>query len=278
MVVISNYSDVAPAALNIQRQTGVPASIILAVMTNEGGIGANQSSLSKLYNNFFGIKSASDPPGSSGSVSLPTWEVVGGRTVNITDGFAIFPDVQSGLSAFVNFLKANSRYRNLVNANGEAVTTDPNNFARLLQQDGYGTDPQLANKYASLASSAAIQNALAAAGDGSTGDTSPSSGPPSQVDPGLAGGAALVSAAGGDGASSSTSSSSGGSQFTLVPGVQLPGGGTWPGIKISTGFLWSAGFFLLAGLLIIAGLILAFRRQIESTAASAARGMAGAAA
>jgi hypothetical protein len=54
-------------------------------------------------------------------------------------------------------------------------------------------------------------------------------------------------------------------------------GFSWPGIKISTGFLWSAGFFLLAGLLIIAGMVFAFRQQIESTAASAARGLATAA-
>jgi hypothetical protein len=61
--------------------------------------------------------------------------------------------------------------------------------------------------------------------------------------------------------------------FTLVPGISQIG---WPGIKISTGFLWSAGFFILAGLLIIAGLVFAFRQQIEATAASAARGFVGA--
>jgi hypothetical protein len=96
----------------------------------------------------------------------------------------------------------------------------------------------------------------------------------------LGAGSQLVSAASGGGASSSSSStsssSSGGSQFTLVPGVSGPGF-SWPGIKISTGFLWSAGFFILAGLLIIAGLVFAFRQQIESTAESAARGMATAA-
>lgn len=268
MVVIASYADVAPAALNIQKQTGIPASIILAVMTNEGGIGSNQSSLSKLYDNFFGIKSASNPPGSSGSVSLPTWEVIGGQRVNITDGFAVFPDVQSGLAAFGNFLAANSRYRNLVSSSGQAVTSDPNTFAMLLQQDGYGTDPQLANKYSSLAASPAIQQALAAAGDGSGGTVS-------QVDPqagsAVDAGATLVAAQSAAN-STTTTSSSGGGQFTLVPGVQLPGGGTWPGIKISTGFLWAAGFFILAGLLIIAGLVFAFRKQIEGTVQSAVRG------
>lgn len=96
----------------------------------------------------------------------------------------------------------------------------------------------------------------------------------STVDPGLASGAALVSGASSTGGEATPSSSSGGSQFTLVPPLNGPGGLSWPGIKISTGFLWATGFFILAGLLIIAGLVFAFRKQIEATAASAARGLA----
>lgn len=105
------------------------------------------------------------------------------------------------------------------------------------------------------------------------GSATGTNGSVSTVDPSLASGAALVSAqSSADSSSTTTTSSSGGSQFTLVPGVQLPGGGNWPGIKISTGFLWSAGFFILAGLLIIAGLVFAFRKQIEGTVESAVRG------
>jgi hypothetical protein len=99
------------------------------------------------------------------------------------------------------------------------------------------------------------------------------SGSVSTVDPSLASGAAIVSGSS-DGTEATAGSSAGGSTFQLVPGLTGPGGLNWPGIKISTGFLWSAGFFILAGLLIIAGLVFAFRRQIEATAASAARGLA----
>ena len=100
-----------------------------------------------------------------------------------------------------------------------------------------------------------------------------SSGATGQVDPGadpaLAGGATLVSGASGNDTIGGTPTSSvGGGQFTLIPPLKGPGGLDWPGVKISTGFLWSTGFFILAGVLIIAGLILAFRRQIESAIAA----------
>jgi hypothetical protein len=118
----------------------------------------------------------------------------------------------------------------------------------------------------------AFQNAYQSFLNGSAVGTD---GSVSTVDPSLAAGAALVSGAS-SGSEATSASSAGGGQFTLVPAINGPGF-TWPGIKISTGFLWASGFFILAGLLIIAGLVFAFRQQIETTAASAARGLATAA-
>jgi hypothetical protein len=121
------------------------------------------------------------------------------------------------------------------------------------------------------------QNAFANAYESfKNGSAVGTSGSVSTVDPSLASGAALVSGAS-SGSESPAASSAGGGQFTLVPAVSGPLGFDWPGIKISTGFLWSVGFFILAGLLIIAGLVFAFRQQIEATAASAAKGLATAA-
>lgn len=85
--------------------------------------------------------------------------------------------------------------------------------------------------------------------------------------------AQLVSAQSSSDASSSSSSSSSSSAgwITLIPGFTLPGGGSWPGIKISFAWFWRVGFFLLAGLLVVVGLLVYFHKQIEQTVGTVAK-------
>lgn len=57
-------------------------------------------------------------------------------------------------------------------------------------------------------------------------------------------------------------SSSGSQQFTLVPGF-----GSWPGIKVSFGFLWAVLLFAGGIAAIIAGLLLYFHKEVADVGA-----------
>lgn len=238
-----------PDALQVQQQTGIDAASMLAISYNEGGADPNTIA-GGLYPGqyaFFGVKGSG---GNAGSITIPSREVIGGRSVMQTSTFDAYNSFAAAAQGFIQFLQSNSRYKMALNN-----ANSPGTFIADLGGAGYATDPTWVSKIQSL------QRTIAGELQGVSASTIQDSGPVSTVDPSLASGAQLVSAQ-----SSSTttaaSSSTGGGQFTLVPGVSGPGF-DWPGIKISTGFLWSAGFFLLAGLLIIVGLIVVFRKQIE---------------
>jgi hypothetical protein len=73
-------------------------------------------------------------------------------------------------------------------------------------------------------------------------------------------------------AGASSSSSGGSNTFQLVPGF-----GPWPGIKISSGFLWAALLFGGGILAIVVGLLIYFHKEIAETGAQVARAAAVAA-
>lgn len=262
------YNDLAPAAIRIQNKTGVPAAVILAVITNEGGIGANASSLETSYNNFFGIKSAGNPPGMNGKVNLPTWEDYGNGPVNVNADFATFPDTETGLNAFVGFLSANSRYRNLVTSTGQAVVTDPHQFAALLQQDGYGTDPQLAFKYQSIIDSPGVRLALAQAG---VGEPAPGGGLIGQVGTTISGAAGAVGSTVSGAVGAVQGGVAGIAETIQGAGTGVAGMGTAVSNLIarimSKGFWWSILFGAVALGLIVGGLVMFFRsvRTVPAT-------------
>jgi LysM repeat protein len=134
---------VAPYAMQTMRETQVLASLTIAQACLESGYGA--SDLSKQANNFFGIKGSGD----AGSVSYPTTEFVNGVEEKVTASFAKFStpkqcfDRRAGL--FQNGVSWDAnKYRNLI---GE---TDFLKACRLVQLDGYATDPAYATKLISI--------------------------------------------------------------------------------------------------------------------------------
>lgn len=250
MAVITSFAQLAPAAVQIQNNTGVPAAIVMAVAANEGGIGANESELASKYNNFFGIKAASNPPGSNGSVSYLTHETINGVDTVIRDNFATFPDLQTGLNAFVAFLQVNSRYRNLVDASGHATESDPIAFARKLQADGYGTSPSLAQAYINLINSSGLQEALHAASNGVISSTNnPTTPSGSNTQPGNDTGGTTTSGTGG-----ATTDTTGTTTNTSGLGIGQVDLGTIGGqlVTIPSGMVLAA----LAVVLLILGAIL----------------------
>ena len=126
-----------PAAAAASRQTGVPASIILAQAALETGWGASAKAVSK---NLFGIKGT----GPAGSVRLPTTEYVHGRKIHIKAKFRKYHNWAESIADHGRLLQT-SRYRNAMR-----YKNDPDRFAKELQRAGYATDPRYASKLISI--------------------------------------------------------------------------------------------------------------------------------
>ncbi|WP_194793156.1 glucosaminidase domain-containing protein [Raineyella fluvialis] len=128
------------AAQGVQRQYKVPASVALAQSILESGWG--DSSLSRTYHNYFGIKCTSQKsPFQQGCVSLQTKEYSSsGTSMTIVDGFRTYATTADSFSDYGLLLSSLSRYRAAF-----SHTDDPNQFIRDIAAGGYATDPQYAD-------------------------------------------------------------------------------------------------------------------------------------
>ena len=113
-------------AISTWKQYGVLPSLTASQAIIESGWG--QSSLASRYHNLFGIKGSYN----GHSVTLPTREVYGGRSVMINDAFRAYDNNSQSVQDHGYFLVANSRYHNLL------WKTD---VTYLIRADGYATDP-----------------------------------------------------------------------------------------------------------------------------------------
>jgi flagellum-specific peptidoglycan hydrolase FlgJ len=122
----------APAAIAVERQTGVPAAITLAQAALETGFGGSTIGGAK---NLFGIKGR----GPAGSVTAPTREVLGGRSVTVSAQFRKYDTWEESVLDHGRLLAGNRRYAAAMNAR-----RDPEACARELERAGYATDPNYA--------------------------------------------------------------------------------------------------------------------------------------
>ncbi len=152
----------APYAQQVQAETGIPANIMLGIAANETGYGKSAPG-----NNFFGIKGAN--PQTGASFSSPTWEVVNGQRVNITDTFRSYPNPADSFRDFAAFLRDNPRY-----AQAMQQTNDPEAFIRAVHAAGYATDPAWSDKVLSIARNAPTGGPSAPGGFPSSGGGAPS--------------------------------------------------------------------------------------------------------
>ena len=125
--------SVAPGAIAGWNKYGVLPSITVAQAILESGWG--QSSLSSNAHNLFGIKGSYN----GHSVTMPTREVYGGRSVYINDNFRAYANNSESVEDHGNFLYSNQRYHNLLG------DTNYVSVANKLHLDGYATDPSYAN-------------------------------------------------------------------------------------------------------------------------------------
>ena len=138
----------ARAARATAKEYGVPAAVTLAQAALESDWGRAHMGDA---NNYFGIK-AYDKGGvpqigpiAKGFITLPTREVVNGRSITVNARFRAYKSMADSFRDHANFLKVNSRY-----APAFDHTDEPDAFARAIAKAGYATDPSYADKLIAL--------------------------------------------------------------------------------------------------------------------------------
>lgn len=135
-------ASIAEAAVDSADETGVPASVTIAQAILESYWGSSR--LATQANNYFGIKAQTDV-GTAGSVVFDVWEVIRGRNIMESQPFRAYNSVAESFADHGRFFVNNDRY-----ASAMAARSDPRQFAREVNRDGYATDPAYANKLIGL--------------------------------------------------------------------------------------------------------------------------------
>jgi hypothetical protein len=131
------------AARVAASNTGVPASVTVAQAILESDWG--RSGLAQSANNYFGMK-AIDSLGSDGVVWMPTSEYdTVGQLYETVSAFRAYKSLTDSITDHDRLLQTSSRY-----ANAMRSTNDPRQFAALLYEGGYATDPAYADKLVAL--------------------------------------------------------------------------------------------------------------------------------
>lgn len=124
-------AEIAPAAVELYKRYRISAALQIAQVCLESGYGEHAPG-----NNLFGIKAY----GWTGPVvRVPTEEFLQGRWMQVEAEFRAYPSFAESLRDHVLFLVSNSRYKNLIGADWLTA-------CRLIQQDGYATDPAYPSK------------------------------------------------------------------------------------------------------------------------------------
>jgi flagellum-specific peptidoglycan hydrolase FlgJ len=135
---------VAPPAQAAAKATGVPASITLAQAALESDWG--RSGLTLKAKNFFGMKGS----GPAGSVTMPTKEVIGGKTITVNAAFRAYHSFQESCDDHAKHLATAKRPNGtLIYAEAMKHTADARKFAGALVGI-YATDPKYADKLCKL--------------------------------------------------------------------------------------------------------------------------------
>jgi len=134
-------SKLWPHAQEAARTTGVAAQFILGQAALESGWGRGEIRMAdgSASHNLFGIKAGRGWQGATADVM--TTEYVNGVAVKTVERFRAYGSYAEAFKDYANLLAANPRYAQVLNER-----TDPAAFARGLQQAGYATDPNYAEK------------------------------------------------------------------------------------------------------------------------------------
>jgi flagellar protein FlgJ len=134
-----------PHAQAASAGTGIPAQFMMGQAALETGWGRAEIRGPDGQNshNLFGIKAGNGWKGRT--VDIVTTEYVGGKPQKQVDTFRAYDSYADAFRDYANLLRANPRYQNVI-AQGQ----DAAGFAQGLQQAGYATDPNYAQKLMSV--------------------------------------------------------------------------------------------------------------------------------
>ncbi|PYE21324.1 flagellar protein FlgJ [Paraburkholderia silvatlantica] len=133
-------SAISPAAQQSMDQTRIPASFVVAEAALESGWGASQ--LTQQAMNLFGVKA--DSSWSGPVYAIHTREYLNGQWVMVNALFRKYSDWLGSISDHAAFLMNNPRYAPAF------AWVDGISFAKAIAAAGYATDPQYAQKLASI--------------------------------------------------------------------------------------------------------------------------------
>lgn len=150
------YSSLYPYAKTVEIATGISAEFVLAQSALESGWGA-----SAYQNNFFGIKAGStwtglkqllttteylNNPNAKFPVIISIKKISSTKyEFKIKDYFRAYKSPAEAFGDYAKFFFVNSRYKSAL-----SVRSNPIEFAKAIQKAGYATDPNYANKIASI--------------------------------------------------------------------------------------------------------------------------------
>lgn len=116
--------------------TGYFPSVIIAQAILESNYGTSR--LARDYNNLFGIKAGTSWTGRT--VDLETGEIFDSQAVLIFDAFRVYSNWDESIEDRISWMLATQRYA------GVSVLGTPELQAREIQNSGYATDPNYADK------------------------------------------------------------------------------------------------------------------------------------
>ena len=136
--------EVADIAAQVLKGSGIPVVGVVAQAVLETGWGQHvpHDGLGRSSNNFFGIKAT----GWSGpEVNVPTREHLFGQWVEKADAFRAYESIAEGIADLRDLLTGNARYE------GADTAQDAGEYADVLSEGGYATDPAYARKIRDVA-------------------------------------------------------------------------------------------------------------------------------
>ncbi|NND54292.1 MAG: flagellar assembly peptidoglycan hydrolase FlgJ [Gammaproteobacteria bacterium] len=133
--------DLLPHAEKAAETLGVDPRVLVAQAALETGWGQHviRDGNGLSSNNLFGIKATGRWKGQH--LSIPTLEYENGVAQRLRENFRVYDDLAEGFADYVNLISGSERYTEAVRKAGE-----PEAYLDALQEAGYATDPNYANK------------------------------------------------------------------------------------------------------------------------------------
>ncbi|MCP4386806.1 MAG: flagellar assembly peptidoglycan hydrolase FlgJ [Gammaproteobacteria bacterium] len=154
-------ADIWPQAQGAAQQLGVSAELLVAQSALETGWGQHTMKFDdgRNSNNLFGIKAGANWQGPV--LSRVSLEYRGGALQSEVSKFRAYASPADSLADYVDFIRSNPRYQQaLSNSNNDQA------YIRAIQDAGYATDPQYADKVIGILRGERLQQTLAGINSG----------------------------------------------------------------------------------------------------------------